>query len=165
MEDLMFVTDRCVLRIFEEKDLDTFIEYRNNDEWMTYQGFKNLTKDEYRMALLSPLDLENGIQLAIADKMTDALIGDVYLSKEENTISIGYCVHPNYARRGYIIEVLKSLLIKLRSGYPDCEINAMTDKENVASINLLLKLNFVYDQWIEESASEVYVYSDVRAFE
>ena len=154
----MIETNRCILRCFEEKDLDSFMIYRNNDEWMKYQSFKNLTKDEYRKALLVPLNMENGIQLAIADKTTDNLLGDLYLLKEEKTISIGYSINPFYSRKGYISEVLKELLPKLKEHYSDCKIIAMTEKENIPSKNLLLKLGFGYDGWIEEWQTEVYVY-------
>lgn len=154
----MIKTYRCILRPFEEKDLDSFMTYRNNDEWMKYQGFKNLTKEEYRKALLIPLNIEKGFQLAIADKTTDNLLGDLYLMKKEKTITIGYTINPSCSRKGYISEVLKALLPTLKVHYPDCEIMAMTEKENIPSKNLLLKLGFVYDGWIDEYQSEVYVY-------
>lgn len=156
----MIETERCILRCFDEKDLDSFMTYRNNEEWMKYQSFKNLTKDEYRKALLVPLNVEKGIQLAIAHKTTDNLLGDLYLVKKEKTITIGYSINPIYSRKGYISEVLKALLPKLKACYSDCEIIAMTEKENIPSKNLLLKLGFVYDGWIEEWQSEVYVYSN-----
>lgn len=156
---LVIETDRCLLRCFEEKDLDSFMTYKNNEEWMKYQSFKNLTKDEYRKALLVPLNIEKGIQLAIANKTTDNLLGDIYLVKKEKTITIGYTINPIYSRKGYISEVLKALLPKLRECYSDCEIIAMTEKENIPSKNLLLKLGFVYDEWIDKLQSEVYVYS------
>lgn len=156
----MIKTDRCIVRRFEEKDLDAFMTYRNNEEWMKYQSFKNLTKDEYRKALLIPLNVENGMQLAIAHKATDNLLGDLYLVKKEKTITIGYTVNPVYSRQGYISEVLKALLPKLKECYSDCKIIAMTEKENIPSKNLLLKLGFVYDGWIEEWQEEVYVHTN-----
>ena len=42
---IMIETNRCLLRCFKEKYLDSFMIYRNNEEWMKYQGFKNLSKD------------------------------------------------------------------------------------------------------------------------
>lgn len=134
--------------------------YRNNEEWMKYQSFKNLTKEEYRKILLVPLNVEKGIQLAIADKTTDNLLGDLYLVKKENTITIGYTINPIYSRKGYISEVLKTLLPILKARYFDCEIVAMTEKENIPSKKLLFKLGFVYDGWIDKWQSEVYVYSN-----
>lgn len=155
----LIVTERCKLRCFEEKDIDLFMIYRNNEDWMKYQSFKNLTKDEYRKALLVPLNIEDGIQLAIALKHTDEIIGDVYLKKAEKTIFIGYTINPVYSRKGYITEVVKALLAKLKEDYPCCKIIATTEKENIPSKNLLLKLGFVYDCFIDEWQEEVYVYT------
>lgn len=155
---LMIKTVRCILRSFEEKDLDSFMVYRNNNEWMKYQGFKNLTKDEYRNVLLVPPNIENGVQLAIADKNTDELLGDLYLIKKENTIEIGYTINPAYARKGYITEILEAVLIKLKECYPGYKIIAEIEKDNFPSRKLLLKLGFVFDDWIEEWQSEVYIY-------
>jgi [ribosomal protein S5]-alanine N-acetyltransferase len=157
---LVIETARCILRCFEEKDLDSFMTYRNNEDWMKYQSFKNSTKEEYRKALLVPLNIESGIQLAIAQKNTDNLLGDLYLVKKEKTITIGYSINPIYSRKGYISEVLNALLAKLKEYYSGCEIIAMTEKENIPSKNLLLKLGFVYDGYIDKWQSEVYVYTN-----
>ncbi|MPM14560.1 hypothetical protein SDC9_60924 [bioreactor metagenome] len=157
--NLIIETDRCIVREFEEKDLDSFTTYRNDEQWMKYQDFKNLTKEQYRKALIKPLNIEKGMQLAIADKVTDELLGDLYLSKKEETVTIGYSINPIYARKGYTSEVLSGVIPNLKAEYPQCEIVAMIDKENLPSKNLLLKLGFVYDGWIEQWQSEVYIYS------
>lgn len=44
--------------------------YRNDAEWMKYQGFKGLTKEDYEAELLGVLTLVRGIQLAIVNKLT-----------------------------------------------------------------------------------------------
>lgn len=154
----MINTKRCKLRCFEEKDIDNFMVYRNNEDWMKYQGFKNLTKDEYRKALLVPLNIDNGVQLAIVQKDTDNLIGDIYLHKKDKTISIGYTINPVYSRKGYISEIIKALLPKLREYYSDCRIIATIEKDNIPSKNLLLKVGFRYDCFIDEFQEEVFVY-------
>lgn len=154
----MIETTRCKVRNFEEIDLDLFMDYRNNAEWMKYQSFKNLTKDEYIRALLVPRDIQSGIQLAIVKKDTDILLGDIYLEKKENTIFIGYTIHPDYSRNGYITEVLEALLQRLQKEYSDCNILATTVKENIPSKNLLIKLGFKYDRFVDEWEEEVYVY-------
>lgn len=155
----MLETDRCILRSFKEKDLDSFMTYRNNEEWMKYQNFKNLTKEQYREVLLVPLSLENGVQLAIADKNSDKLLGDIFIAKKEKAITIGYSINPIYSRKGYISEIVKALLLKLKANYPDYEIIAMTEKDNIPSKNLLIKLGFIYRGWIDKWQSEVYVFS------
>ena len=45
-------TERCLIRRFEEPDIDDFMVYRNDMDWMKSQGFKGLTKQEYEDALL-----------------------------------------------------------------------------------------------------------------
>lgn len=37
-------TAHCRLRQFEEQDIDDFMVYRNDMDWMRYQGFKGLTR-------------------------------------------------------------------------------------------------------------------------
>lgn len=155
---IVIETERCYLRPFEEKDLDLFMIYRNNEAWMKFQSFKNLTKEEYRKILLVLLNIEDGIQLAIAYKDSDKLIGDVYLKKTEKTIFIGYTINPDYSRMGYITEVLKALLPNLRDNYSDCKITATIEKENIPSKNFLIKLGFDYDSFTDEWQEEVYVY-------
>ena len=44
---MIFETKRLIIRAFQEQDMDQFMEYRNNLEWMQYQGFKDKSKDEY----------------------------------------------------------------------------------------------------------------------
>lgn len=155
----MLTTPRCRIRMFEEKDLDSLMEYRNNSEWMKYQYFKNLSRAEYRRTLLAPLNIFRGIQLALVDKETDQLLGDLYLIKKEDILTIGYTIDPQYARQGYAVEALQAFLKALRKKYPECDITALTEIDNTASKNLLFKLGFVYDKLLEESQHEVYLYS------
>lgn len=42
-----FESERCYTRRFTESDLDAFIAYRNDADWMKYQSFKGLTREEY----------------------------------------------------------------------------------------------------------------------
>lgn len=153
-----FETERCNIRLFEEKDLNTLIEYRNNDDWMKYQGFKNLSKDEYRHKLLVPFDLQKGSQLAVVNRDNDYLIGDLYLKKYETTIDIGYTIHPKYSRQGFTFEYVSTLVEYLTQNYPECTIRAEMDLENVASKNLLIKLGF---SMLSES-KDGYVYTYQR---
>ena len=103
-------TDRCHIRLFQEKDLERFIQYRNNLSWMQYQGCKGLTPEQYRQELLQPHPLSEGIQLAVADRQTDILLGDLYLRQEKDCCWIGYTISPDYARQGYGFEAVEGLI-------------------------------------------------------
>ena len=41
---LNIYSKRCVIRPFNADDIEPFMAYRNDAEWMQYQGFKSLTK-------------------------------------------------------------------------------------------------------------------------
>lgn len=138
-----FDTTRCSIRPFKAEDIDTFMTYRNDADWMKYQGFKGLTKKEYTKILLNNCSLTEGIQLAIICKQTNSLIGDLYLKQEGNTCWIGYTITPQKARQGYIYEVV-SAMIPLLATKETTYIKAGVAIGNEASVSLLKKLKFVF---------------------
>ncbi len=145
---MIFTTNRCNIRPFHEKDLDYFMEYRNNLDWMKYQGFKDRTKEEFKTALLQErLDIEDGTQLAIIHSNEDRIIGDIYVRycKNEDEYWIGYTINPSYSRQGYAFEVI-SKLIHILTESSTAKIKAGFLPENAASKNLLLKLNFQFHE-------------------
>jgi len=107
---ILFETRRTYIREFQAQDIDLFMEYRNNQEWMIYQGFKDKSKEEYESALLVDTDINKGNQFAIINKELGELIGDIYLKKEHNTFWIGYTINPRYKRQGIAYEVIQTLI-------------------------------------------------------
>lgn len=136
-----FDTDRCNIRPFMAEDIDTFMAYRNDPDWMKYQGLKGLTKQEYTKILLGNDSLTDGIQLAVICKQTNTLIGDLYLKQEGNACWIGYTITPQKARHGYIYEVVSALIRFLAAQGITC-IKAGVTIGNDASVSLLKKLKF-----------------------
>ena len=80
---MLIETSRCLIRNFEEKDINEFMSYRNDEFWMRYQGFKGQTEQEYKNVLLKEFELQKGAQLAIVLKDSGCLIGDIYLKQDE----------------------------------------------------------------------------------
>ena len=134
-------TERCLIRRFEDKDIDDFIVYRNNEKWMQYQGFKGLTKEEYKNAMLAEPDFYAGVQLAIIIKDAEKLIGDIYLKQEKNSFWLGYTINPAYARQGYAYEAVGGIIGWLKENGAD-KVLADAMPENEPSISLLGKLGF-----------------------
>jgi [ribosomal protein S5]-alanine N-acetyltransferase len=157
MQDWLILTERCKIRNFKESDLDFFISYRNNLNWMRYQGFKGLSKEEYRNALLLPSSPENGIQLAVADRTTDLPMGDVYIRQEPDAWWVGYTIHPDYERKGLMLEAFSGLIRYLKESKTCAKALAGCLPENGRSRNLLLKAGFTYLYFDKESGEEVYV--------
>lgn len=140
---MIIETKRCMIRPFKEEDLEAFVSYRNDEAWMKYQDFKGHTKDEYRKMIIDEhLDLKNGIQLAIIDKVSKVLLGDLYVHLEE-ALWLGYTIHPSYARKGYAYEAVIGLFSYLKSkGVYHIKVSA--HPKNKASLNLIHKLGFKY---------------------
>ncbi|MDN5304306.1 MAG: [ribosomal protein S5]-alanine N-acetyltransferase [Fusobacteriaceae bacterium] len=153
--NFLFQSKRCIIRNFLENDIDEFIKYRNNLEWMKYQGYKGLVKKEYIKDLLPRRHFKFGTQLAIINRDTNTLIGDIFLLQEKDSFWIGYTISPDYKRQGYISEVLISCINWIHSK-GDYTIKASVHKENIPSINLLKKLNF--KQTTEKNEEYIFEY-------
>ncbi|MDP3448324.1 MAG: GNAT family N-acetyltransferase [Eubacteriales bacterium] len=138
---ITFETERCTVRPFEQGDIDAFMAYRNNLDWMRYQGFKGLTRQAYEEALLGVPNLDCGVQLAVVSRQTGGLIGDLYLRLEKKTGWIGYTIAPQFARQGLANEVVTELLLQLQQAGLTL-VKAGVEELNLASIQLLKKLGF-----------------------
>ena len=136
-----FETERCRIRPFEESDIEAFMSYRNNLDWMQFQGFKGKKYLEYKAALLHQPDFLSGVQLAVVLKQTGELLGDLYLKLEKNTAWIGYTIAPQFARQGFAFEVVTQLLLQLKQAGLTL-VKAGVEEQNLASIALLKKLGF-----------------------
>lgn len=140
---IILTTPRCLIRPFERQDIESFMIYRNDLDWMKEQSFKGLSFAEYENTLLGESSLQHGTQLAIIDQMTKELIGDVYIQQEGTTYWIGYTITPTGARQGYAFEVMSGLIRHLADHGAEA-FKAGVLKTNTASIALLKKLNFTY---------------------
>lgn len=136
-----FETQRCRIRPFEEGDIEAFMAYRNNLDWMQFQGFKGKKYLEYKAALLMQPNFNNGVQLAVVLRQTGELLGDLYLKLEKNTAWIGYTIAPQFARQGFAFEVVTQLLLELKQAGLTL-VKAEVEEQNLASIALLKKLEF-----------------------
>ncbi len=151
---MLIETSRCLIRNFEEKDINEFMSYRNDEFWMRYQGFKGQTEREYKNVLLKEFELQKGAQLAIVLKDSGCLIGDIYLKQEADSLWIGYTISPSHARRGYAYEAVNGMIAWIREKGIE-KILAATLPENIPSINLLKKLRFNF-VGMNEHGEEVY---------
>ena len=136
-----FETQRCRIRPFEEGDIEAFMSYRNNLDWMRYQGFKGKKYLEYKAVLLMQPKFHQGVQLAVVSRQTGELLGDLYLKLEKNACWIGYTIAPQFARNGYAFEVVQELIRQLNHDGVRV-FKAGVEAENIASIALLKKLGF-----------------------
>ena len=137
----LFKTERTIIQSFNSEYINDFMTYHNNDEWMQFQGFKNLTRAEYETELLKDFSLEEGSQLAIIKKDINLLGGDIFLKEVTNSLFVGYTISPKFSKQGYATEVLLGI-IDWAKQKTFSDISAYVETENLASINLLKKTGF-----------------------
>lgn len=149
-------TERCIIREFVMDDVDSFMEYRNNLDWMRHQGFKGMSKEAYEDALLKNASIEKGKQFAIVNKVSNQLIGDIYLQQENTVYWLGYTVNPVYSLQGYAKEAVNGIInwVKAQEG---TIIKAGVLAENAPSIKLLEKMGFTY--LTKENDELIYTYN------
>ena len=82
------------------------------------------------------------IRWGIALKGNGALIGGIYLYREEEQLFVGYMLHPANWGEGYAYEALAAVLEYVRAVRAADTLYAPVDKRNSASIRLLEKSGF-----------------------
>ena len=70
------------------------------------------------------------------------MIGEIVVMPNDGCFSIGYTFHYAHHRKGYAFEALSALTDLLHEQYPDMEFISFTEPENIASMNLLIKLGY-----------------------
>lgn len=114
-----------------------------------------MTKETYAKELLSDNSLEQGVQFAIVNNSTLALMGDIYLKQENDAFWIGYAINPLYARQGYVYEVISEVISWTKQHGCVC-VKASVLPDNIASINLLNKLKFSY-AGMDDCGEQIYI--------
>lgn len=152
-------TDRLLLRCFKEKDIDILYSYRNNEVCSKYQRWENTSK-EFLLNFIQEEKLKtfdnNRLQLAVADKESDDLVGDIFIANKDKCITIGYTIDFNKHRKGYAYEIINALIGYIFDRFKGYEIVGLVHPNNEASKQLLEKLNFESEGYVEKLDSIVY---------
>ena len=160
-------TERLILRNIQPPDAEVMYDYRNNEICARYQ--RGQTKDlEGIRALVERhgadvLGTEENCLVAVELKATGEMVGEIIVMPNEDCFSLGYTFSYRHHRRGCAFEALSALISYLHDMMPDWEFVSFTEPENVASMNLLMKLGYdnlgysdkvesqVFGKWIKEN--------------
>lgn len=142
---------RVRLRRFRSDDLDAFVGYRSLKVVYRYQSWprpytRALGRELIEQVSVGPL-LRPGLwtQIAIAERETDALLGDIGTHTSAAApwrYQLGYSIAPAQQRRGLAREAVGLWLETLRAQPRALEVVAITDQRNLASKALLSRLGF-----------------------
>lgn len=169
-------TPRLVLRRFNEQDLTAFHAYRNDTNLARFQSWEAFNLTEAAAFIREHQVREVGVrgqwlQIAIALRETDALIGDCAFKLHDDDIrqaTIGGTLARKYHRQGYAVEAMTGLLNQLFEKLNLHRIVADADPENTASWKLLERLglrregHLKQSLWFKGRWADEYLYAVLR---
>lgn len=141
-------TRRCRLRRFTASDLDAFVAYRSDPQVAALQSWERYTRADGERLLseiaATPLGQPGTwMQLAIADRATDALLGDVALHFiDAEQCEIGFTLARAHQGQGHAREAVTALLKRLFQDWQRHRVIAITDARNTSAARLLQALGF-----------------------
>ena len=141
--------NRVRLRDFAERDLAEFARYRALPEVARYQSWEHYTLEDAQRLYSAQLGTVFGApgswhQVAIADKASDALIGDCALHSFDDgqELEIGFTLAPERQGKGLAREAVKLLLDHAFGAMHMRRVSAITDAENLPAHKLLEAVGF-----------------------
>lgn len=143
---ILLETKRLILRNTRPEDAEVMYDYRNNEICARYQrgqtkdlpGIRQLVERRQHDIISS----DENFMLAVEQKNSGKMIGEIVVMPNDGCFSIGYTFHYAHHRKGYAFEALSALTDLLHEQYPDMEFISFTEPENIASMNLLIKLGY-----------------------
>lgn len=154
----VIATERLTLREIFPEDDQAILRLRSNDQVLEYLGRPKMhtLKDaqQYIGALRDTVAAHNAITWAISLPENNALIGTIgywRIEKEHYRAEIGYALHPDHWRKGYLSEVMQPVLDYGFDTLGLHSIEAKVHPANKASAGLLEKHGFVQEAYFREN--------------
>jgi RimJ/RimL family protein N-acetyltransferase len=152
---VVFETDRLVLRRLTVEDAPFILRLLNEPSFIQHigdRGVRNLA-DAQQYILSGPIASyeRHGFGLFLAElRETRVPIGICGLLKREalDEVDVGFAFVPESWSKGYAYEAVVGALAYARDAHHLKRIVAITSSDNVASINLLVKLGFYFDRMV-----------------
>lgn len=142
-------TERLILRLFQESDLEALYAYHSNPEVARYVYWEAKTRAETRQDLEKKLTrtslVEDGDALTLGAVLVEnnVLIGEVVLvlySKEHKQAEFGFAFNPQYHGRGYATEAAGAILDLGFNEIDFHRISGSCDARNSGSYRLMERL-------------------------
>ena len=134
------VTDRLIIRKFEQSDWQDMHEYLSDKETVAFEPYDIYSEAQAKEEAVRRSNDE--AFYAVCLKETGKLIGNLYLGKEDfNTWELGYVFNKKYQGRGYATESARALLDHAFTHLGARRITAMCNPKNDHSWKLLERLH------------------------
>lgn len=160
----MVTTERLRLRNFQESDILSVYNWRNDPVCFRYQRWED-TSAEAVAAYVKRF--ENSRFLSQEEEQHYAvcsgqeIVGELayFYTESDRCVTLGITIAAGHQRKGYAREILLAVVHAVRGAYPKLDIVALIDRENSGSIALFEKLGFKLECYAEKIGSYVYVIS------
>ncbi|BBK36150.1 hypothetical protein STAQ_12280 [Allostella sp. ATCC 35155] len=115
-------------------------------QWLQRTPFPYAEADARAFLLQPPRPLPERWTVAAAGD--DRLLGLLTIERAGEGREVGYWLHPDARRHGYMAEALTGLVDWLGPREPDCTLFAVVDTENAASCAVLRRCGFrIAERW------------------
>jgi len=144
-----FETERLILRPTGLEDAALVLELLNTPKWLKFIGDRNVKSLEeaqkyIKNRMLPQLERLGYSNYTLVKKSDGTLIGTCGLYDREGLegIDIGFALLPQFEGRGYGFEAARRIKKAAFEDFGIEQLQGITAKENIASQNLLKKLEF-----------------------
>jgi RimJ/RimL family protein N-acetyltransferase len=165
-------TERLVIRRFRRDDAPAFVAYRSDPDVGRYQSWDGYTFADAEQFTLEMERLHPGVpgewfQFAVADPLSDELLGDVALRVNVNDVGraeLGFTFAPAHQGKGYATEAVRGVIAYAFDRLEVDTVYATTDARNDTSIALLERIGMrlartegarFKGEWCEEHTYEL----------
>ena len=142
-------TSRVTVRPLRPSDLAQFCRYRADPVVGRYQSWSPMSEERSldflrEMSTAGALVPDKWIQLAIASRETDLLIGDIglFLDRDAESAEIGFTLARESQGRGLASEAVALVVESVFASSRVVKVRGVTDARNAASIRLLERVGF-----------------------
>lgn len=144
-------SSRIVLREFQDKDAQNLFDNYGSDventKYMLWKNYKSIEDAKASIDFYKTSYEENSTfrQYAIALKDTDEVIGQISfeINKRHHFADIAYILGRKFQNNGYMTEAINTLSTYLFNELNCMRIFAEVMEDNIASVKLLKKCNFI----------------------
>lgn len=165
-------TERCFLREMTMEDLEKLYRLYENPEITRYMEglYENRKKEEeYTKAYINNMYRFYGYGMwMVIQKETGNIIGRAGLNNidihGEPALEMGYMIGTAYQNQGYAQEVCEGIIQFTAEGTEFPVLNCLIQKENIKSIHLAEKMNFVWEEELEIKEKKMQRYTKILHF-
>lgn len=146
-----FETTRLIIRPTREEDAAFFLKLMNTPGWIQFIGDRGIhTKEDARQyiiaRMLPQLKTHGYSNNTVFRKEDNVPIGSCGLYDREGLdgVDIGFALLPEYSGKGYMYEASKELMRAANESFGLNYLQAITDRDNIRSQNLIKRLGFTF---------------------